>query len=170
MSDIRRSTPYPSRPAAAGEPAAPEGGAFEQRSYQRGGSPWLGRIFLLIIIVAAVAIAVRWAPWSRVPGSGTWQAVFLSSNTVYFGHAKVEGDWVVLRDIFYLQRASTPQPPSEQQSDEQGRLQLIKLGNELHGPEDLMRINLDHVVFIEDLKPSSRVVEAISRYLQGAGQ
>lgn len=61
MSDIRRSTAYPSRPAAAADAAAPEGGAaaFEPRGSRRGGNPWLGRVFLLIIVVAAVAIVVR---------------------------------------------------------------------------------------------------------------
>lgn len=41
---------------------------------------------------------------------------------------------------------------------------LVKLGNELHGPEDKMSINLSQVLFVEDLKVDSKVVEAIRAY------
>ena len=41
---------------------------------------------------------------------------------------------------------------------------LLKLGNELHGPEDWMRINQDHVLFIEKLKQDSKVSQAIRDY------
>ena len=45
-------------------------------------------------------------------------------------------------------------------------LSLVKLGNELHGPEDAMYINMDHVLFTEELKEDSRVVDAVKRYLE----
>ena len=38
---------------------------------------------------------------------------------------------------------------------------LAKLGSEVHGPEDKMQINKDHVLFIEDLKDDSTVVKSI---------
>jgi hypothetical protein len=41
---------------------------------------------------------------------------------------------------------------------------LVKLGNEIHGPEDNMSVNLEHVLFVENLKPESKVVEAIREY------
>ena len=50
------------------------------------------------------------------------------------------------------------------------RNNLIKLGNEIHGPLDSMLINRDHVVIIEDLKDDSRVVQAINDYINNQDQ
>jgi hypothetical protein len=40
----------------------------------------------------------------------------------------------------------------------------VKLGNELHGPEDEMTIEKAQVLYWENLKPSGKVSEAISSY------
>jgi len=37
----------------------------------------------------------------------------------------------------------------------------VKLGSEIHGPEDLMIINRAQILFVENLKPSGRVSQAI---------
>ncbi|MBU2575853.1 hypothetical protein KKF64_02080, partial [Patescibacteria group bacterium] len=55
----------------------------------------------------------------------------------------------------------------QQATDQQGELSLVKLGNELHGPTDSMFINRDHVLFVEDLKDDSNVVQAIDNYKSG---
>ena len=96
-----------------------------------------------------------------------WQAVFLTNGQVYFGKVAKEGSQkVVLQDIYYLQVTQPLQTSGDQQAQAaaQNELSLVKLGNELHGPEDQMRINADQVLFIEDLKSDSRVVEAINNY------
>ena len=53
-----------------------------------------------------------------------------------------------------------------QQQEQKTELSLVKLGNELHSPEDRMMINKDQVVFVEDLKNDSKVTDAITRYKQ----
>ncbi|MDF1497119.1 MAG: hypothetical protein P1P90_03585 [Patescibacteria group bacterium] len=90
------------------------------------------------------------------------QAVFLTNGQVYFGEVLDlnEGN-ISLQNIYYLQSDKTTQPS---QLDAQSDLKLIKLGNELHGPEDMMHINRDHVLFIEPLKKDSKVVKAIAEY------
>ena len=102
-----------------------------------------------------------------------WQAVFLSNNQVYFGQVeKVTKDFVILKDIYYLQVVNQPLQRSQEgdqaavgdQKTEQ-RLTLIKLGNEIHGPKDEMILNRDHVVLMEDLKSDSQVVKAINDYV-----
>ena len=54
-----------------------------------------------------------------------------------------------------------------QQPNAQQQLVLIKFGTELHGPEDRMVINRDHILFWEDLKPDSTVVRSITNYKNG---
>ena len=127
----------------------------------------------IIAIVVAVAIIVLAASLSAVKIknqleaeklSPYYQAVFLSNGQVYFGKASNRtGQFLTLRDIYYLQVNRDLQSPKEEGEirASQSDLTLIKLGNELHGPHDEMLINRDHILFIEDLKDESKVVQAI---------
>lgn len=88
-----------------------------------------------------------------------YQAVFLTNGQVYFGKIKEQRkDAIKLEDIYYLQVQQDVQPAKEE-SDQQ--LSLAKLGKELHGPEDVMIISSDQVLFWENLKNDSQVVKAI---------
>lgn len=126
---------------------------------------------ITITIIAVIIIGALWymtsrnlLPWTE-SASSQWQAVFLSNGQVYFGKvADEDAQLITLRDIYYLQvqsetAAATPDPNQPQVS-------LVKLGNELHGPVDAMRINRDHVLFIETMKNDAKVVEAIERYIK----
>lgn len=98
-----------------------------------------------------------------------WHAVFLSNGQVYFGKIdKITDRELVLSNIYYLQVVTKPlqqsqeTPPTTQTQQE---LTLAKLGNELHGPVDLMTINRDHILLTEELKEDSKVVTAITTYI-----
>lgn len=96
---------------------------------------------------------------SFVDSAQKYYAVFLTNDQVYF--AKVdnrEEKFVVLTDIYYLHLRQDLQNPKVQ---DDSSVSLVKMGNELHGPEDKMYINRDHILFIEPLKTSSKVVDAI---------
>ncbi|OGE92987.1 MAG: hypothetical protein A3K08_02545 [Candidatus Doudnabacteria bacterium RIFCSPLOWO2_01_41_7] len=79
-----------------------------------------------------------------------------------------EGDWMQLRDIYYLQVTQQLQPdPTSQDATaqtQQKNIQLVKLGSELHGPQDVMNIDRDKILFWENMKDDSKVVEAIRKY------
>lgn len=97
------------------------------------------------------------------------QAVFLTNGQVYFGYVKGENSQnVTMRDIYYLQ-VQQPLQQSDKKTDEQPQVSLVKLGNELHGPTDEMRINRDHVLFIEDMKDDSKVNAAIADFIKNGG-
>ena len=111
-----------------------------------------------VLIVIALLILSRFdaLPFGGL-GAGTYQAVFLSNGQVYFGmlsHRKSQ--YPTLTNIYYLQTGQQLQPSATSPN-----VSLVKLGDELHGPADTMRINRDHIVFIEDLKPDSQVVALI---------
>jgi len=119
-------------------------------------------VVVLILIVAGI----YWQFFRPAP-KDTYQAVFLTSGQVYFGKvAHQNRQFVILTDIYYLRASQALQPPKEgeESAAEQPNLSLIKLGNELHGPVDEMKINRDQILFIEDLKADSKVVEAIKEY------
>jgi hypothetical protein len=54
--------------------------------------------------------------------------------------------------VYYLKSASEL---------EQSNLNLVKLGGELHGPEDTIYIRKESISFWENMKDSSRVVQSI---------
>jgi hypothetical protein len=94
-----------------------------------------------------------------------YQAVFLTNGQVYFGKLQsTKGDYLTLTNIYYLQVQQTVQPADANAAVNQGETQLVKLGNELHGPQDSMRISDKQVLFWENLKADSKVSQAISNY------
>ncbi len=145
---------------------------FQQpQSQEKGGATrWLVTIIILVVIILGGLYLISSYSNFNVLGlskqSDDWQAVFLTNGQVYFGTIdKDTKSEVVLKNIYYLQVTQPLQRSADQgnQAQQQNELALVKLGNELHGPTDLMRINRDHVLFIENLKPDSKVVEAIEQ-------
>jgi len=97
--------------------------------------------------------------------SGAYQAVFLDNGQVYFGKlTRRKGDFYRLEGVYYLQFRQNLQNGDLSQTEESD-LSLIKLGNEVHGPEDFMDMNKDHILFIEDLKSDSKIAKAIADHL-----
>ena len=125
--------------------------SFERRSW----SKIIGLLAVCIFVFLGVGYIVM-----GQKKSDAYQAVFLSNGQVYFGK-KVFGSWrtLDLTDVYYLQ-VNTTATSSKGVDD----LALIKLGNELHGPEDGININWNHVLFVEHLRNDSRVVRAIKTY------
>jgi hypothetical protein len=127
-----------------------------------------GRVGLIIIVVVFIFLAywIRQGVEQGVllePEKGRIQAVFLDNGEVYFGKIFYKSqEEIVLRDIYYLQVLKSLQYSKEKEQGED--VSLIKLGKELHGPIDEMRINRGHIVYIEDLRDDSKVVQAIDEY------
>jgi hypothetical protein len=95
-----------------------------------------------------------------------YQAVFLDSQDgqVYFGKLGVYNkDLYQLTDIYYV-RVENPIQPEGANQTQQPNISLAKLGNELHGPQDVMYIARDKVLYWENLKDDGQVVTAITNY------
>ncbi len=91
-----------------------------------------------------------------------FQAVFLHSGQVYFGKiTKLTETQLTLENIYYL---STESGSKDINSLGDGPGGLIKLGKELHGPEDQMFIERLQLDFYENLKPDGQVSKAIKDY------
>ncbi|MBU4332766.1 hypothetical protein KKD19_05040 [Patescibacteria group bacterium] len=134
------------------------------RQKKKGHGKWLF-VVVVIVIVAGGGYLINNYFGAGIGSSSEWQAVFLTNGQVYFGHVKDENkSTVVLRDIYYLQVTEALQQ-ADQGGERANELSLVKLGNELHGPKDEMRIVRTNVLFIEDLMPDSKVVLAIENYL-----
>ncbi|MGE5392908.1 MAG: hypothetical protein ACM3NH_04145 [Candidatus Saccharibacteria bacterium] len=129
-------------------------------------------LVLLLIVVGAFAFAAKIRLSLDRKSMAGYQAIFLNNNQVYFGKMQeTNRDWVKLTDVYYLQVTgglqqaggsdATKAAEGQQSSSE---MKLVKLGSELHGPQDVMYIGRDKVLFWENLKDDSKVVEAINKY------
>jgi len=94
------------------------------------------------------------------PGSDQWTGVFLTNGQAYFGHFySGPGEYAILRDVYYvltqqLQSQDLKAAPAPQ-------LSLQRLGGEIHGPQGEMRISKQQILFVEELRPDSPLVQAI---------
>lgn len=89
-----------------------------------------------------------------------YQAVFLDNGQVYFGHLEkiLKQRFVELREVFYLTAGHN-----------EADYTLVKLGQEIHAPEDVMHIKVDNIIFWETLKDEGDIVSAILKYKSSKG-
>lgn len=134
-------------------------------------------IFVVLLVIAGLGLAgARWGKsvWQNVTkvaseqaAQNVYQAVFLTNGQVYFGNVEDDArDPVILQDVYYLRVTQQLQPVPDPEESPQSvpQISLVKLGNELHGPTDEMRITRSQILFIEDLKEDSAVVRAITEF------
>ncbi len=118
-------------------------------------------VFGIIVILLLSAIYTLGGAVSK---SAKWQTVFLNNGQAYFGRLSGHGDTYVLSDVFYLRTNPNFQPttPSATAFD------IVKLGGELHGPENVMYIPKTAILFWENMRTDSQVVQAIENFLKSA--
>lgn len=118
---------------------------------------------VVLLIAAGVWYKVFQSQSFLIDGS-KYQAVFVSNNQVYFGKLQHLSDGSYsLTNVYYLQQAAnTSQKPNS--SDQTP--QLVKMGSELHGPDDRIVFAKDQVLFWENLKTDGKVAKAIEDYLK----
>jgi hypothetical protein len=126
---------------------------------------------LLVLIALAFG---GWSFYQSTPGAhidtSKYQSVFFTNGQVYFGKLhKLGGGYFSLTDIFYIQ-SKTPTTtndsanPQNAGTQSTADLQLIKLGDEVHGPSDEMVIRKEQILFFENLKKDGKVTQSITKY------
>ncbi len=126
-----------------------------------------GFLIALVLIVVGVIFVLMMSnfknPEADAVAKNKYQAVFLNGGQVYFGNiSDLNSKYIKLGNIYYLRVNQTVQPNSSTSSNND--VSLVKLGCELHGPQDTMVINRDQVVFWENLKDDGQVVKAVNEY------
>lgn len=151
-------------PAPAGKKGRGKSGSFV--NLKKLGS--LGFLLALLIIVASVVFALIGFKGtnteSRLVDAKRYQAVFLNGGQVYFGNIKeLNNKYLRVNNIYYL-RVNQQVQPDANAAQNANDVSLVKLGCELHGPQDAMVINRDQIVFWENLKDDGQVLKAIGEY------
>ncbi|HSX28944.1 MAG TPA: hypothetical protein VLE73_00125 [Candidatus Saccharimonadales bacterium] len=183
--NVQRGAAQPAAPARAasnGSGVATHGtGGSKKNSGWKSSPTWL-RAVMVVLLFSATGLVVALAALFYFGGTkeidyvdnGKQQAVFLTNGQVYFGKIKaINKQFVDLRGIYYLNVNQQVQPDQKdansktttttQQSSNQ--ISLVKLGCELHGPNDQMLINRDQVTFWENLKGDGQVAKAIDKWV-----
>lgn len=175
MNDYLNRVGQPAPNAGRGPAAQPatqpaHGGGSKKKGFGLNTGKFAFLVLVASITVLLVATVVYVAFFnggnkisSEIKGD-KYQAVFLNSadGQVYFGKLSVfNRDYYKLTDIYYV-RVEQVQPDKNQQA--QQNISLAKLGNEIHGPEDVMYVKSDSVMFWENLKDDGQVVKAITEY------
>lgn len=152
-------------------PVTPQARAKRVKTDSTTKRPW--KLVLLGAIVAVLLVG-GWLVWSLLrpndmtPGidSSKYQAVFLANGDIYFGKLESAGkDHLKLTNIYYIKSPTGKEGDDQtQQATDQNNVQLIKLGEEIYGPEDAMIIARDQVMLYENLKPDGKVAQAIDKY------
>ena len=122
----------------------------------------------IIFILALVIVWQFLVSWGVMPSltfpavnNSKWQVVFLTGDRVYFGHLnELNMDYVKLSNVYYLRVSQQLQPST---ANQQQQVNLVKLGDEIHGPENDMFIPKTQIIFWENMKEDSSVVRAIKQ-------
>lgn len=125
-------------------------------------APIITAVSLAILVILAAGLVVLSTFWFKkydrydqkdFIDRSAYQAIFLTNNQIYFGHLKnINSDYLLLSDAHYVK------------INTDGDGQIVKLGViEPHGPQDKMVINQDQVLYWENLRPNSQVVETIKK-------
>lgn len=120
------------------------------------------KLIIIAVLVVIASCLFCFSKKNNLPGGleNKWQAVFLTDGQVYFGKLEdANKKFALLKDVYYLKVSNGLQQGDEALSSR--NLNLIKLGGEAHGPEGEMFISKSQILFIENLKDNSTVVQAI---------
>ncbi len=162
----------PQAPNPAGGPAPSTTGSSSTESKNPVHKVRGNRVLTVLAVLLLTALAVGGAlaahkflnpSEASMVDKKRYQAVFLSNGQVYFGKvAGLNNRYIDLQDIYYLNVANQSVQPSQQAS--QQNVSLVKLGCELHSPQDRMVIYRDQVTFWENLKDEGQVATAIKQW------
>ncbi len=153
---------------ASGRSSSPEQQAKQKKNKLKPAIIAAGVVVILGILVFGILFLYQSSTASAIDGS-KYQAVFFTNGQVYFGKLQtLNSGYMKLTDVYYLQTqaaATTDQKnPQETSSLKSSDVQLVKLGNEIHGPDDKMIISKDQVLFFENLKKDGKVTATIAKY------
>lgn len=132
-----------------------------------------------LIIIASIIVSILllgtagWMTYRQIQtnsliDTSKYQAVLLSNGQWYFGKLHKAGDESYkLTNVFYLERqnGTDAENTDQKQLSDTTKPVLVKLGNEIHAPEDVMIIKDEQLIFYENIKDSGQVASLMKEYL-----
>jgi len=148
-------------------------GKKEQKSkYVKGTNNYMKKIFIsTILIFVLLLIFITAFLWQNGTIRNTiqlleyrdsYQAVFLNNGQVYFGNiAELTNEYVFLEDPYSIK---VQQKETAEEESAQSEIKLLSIEDEFYKPEGYMLIKKSEILFIEELKDSSQIINIIENY------
>lgn len=117
-----------------------------------------------VLVYGTVAYSEGYVPFGQ--RDDQWSGVFLTNGQAYFGHFySGPGEYAWLREVYYV--LATQLQSQDPNVPAQTQLSLQRLGGEIHGPKQEMKISKAQILFVEELRPDSPVVASIAQLKSG---
>lgn len=123
----------------------------------------------LAIVLVASQFALYGIRYKRLFDNSTYQAVTLTNGQTFIGVLKrYSMDAYVLQDVYYLQPSLSEELATEEAvdsltADASDQLELVKLENDFHQPQNFMVINGDQLLYWQNLQADSEIVSGIQK-------
>lgn len=164
MDFAQRSTPATGTPTPSRGPAPHKHSRTWVRVMRWSTSLMLVSLTILVVSLIGIIGFSKTHEQAKYVDTGKYQAVFLNGGQVYFGKiTSLNNKYLAMSNIYYLRVNQTVQPNTSTTAANND-VSLVKLGCELHGPQDQMVINNDQVIFWENLKADGQVAKAVAEF------
>lgn len=122
-------------------------------------------LILIIVIIFALIGTIGFFGYKYLnKKNAARSAVFMTNGQVYFGYLSGSNlNTLTLNDVYYLKL-------SDLQTNSSKQILLVKMGNELHGPQNTMYISRSQVLFWQMLRSDSKINDAIAKFNSGQSQ
>jgi hypothetical protein len=163
MNSGRPARPQQARQTPAAAPAAIQTAQYKPEPKKR--NKWVLAVGVAVALVLLGLVVWKYMSTATAsPRGDRYQAVFLDNGQVFFGKLKnTEGTYLLLSDAYYTKSQELPKDATdEQKAAVSNNVNLVKVGNEVYGPENSLSIKAEQVLFWQDLKSDSKVAKAIA--------
>lgn len=117
------------------------------------------RSLVLALIVVATVVLVAYGSYAYAegrapfgPSDDQWTGVFLTNGRAFYGHFySAPGEYALLRNAYYL--VST---------EGSAQFSLRRASDDVHAPRSDMRIAKAHILYLQELRSDSPIVQAIA--------
>lgn len=120
---------------------------------------------LLALLALALGLLNAWLwliPHGQRIDSQSYQVVYLNNNQAYFGKLKnTGGDYLVLESPYIVQEIKAPADDTKKAEDTQVQTTLVKVRDQVYGPDDSIALSSKQVLFWQNLRSDSKVAKAI---------
>lgn len=147
-----------------GQKAAAPNQVWQKLNRPKAAKPIPGTVKLIvfILVIIAVSAAVYFFKKSSGNTGQGWYAVKLVNGEIFYGQiADTKADPVVMKNVYYDYDQAKG---DKKEISQTGNIRLVKRGQETYGPAGTMDIVRAQVLFMEPLKPDSKVLKAILEY------
>ncbi len=112
----------------------------------------------VVLVAAIVTIVIMKSQPLQAIDSAKFQVVYLTNGQAYFGKLQnTNGDFLIMQSPYITQSVAN----SDNETSTDTQTTLLKVTDQLYGPDDSIAIKASQVTFWQNLRDDSKVSQAI---------